>query len=317
MKFLSALILVTLAQASYANAPEWFSDYVKKFPGCDTELLCSVGEGETLADALSEARGEVAKFFQAKIQSKSQVSVSSEQKGTNVADASVDEWTNKTSSVETSELISGLEIRKQEQADGRYYVLMTLERQKTAGLLKEKILELDTENSQLLELNSRFAYPKILKNLAMIEPYNDRYTLLARTAISLKVKKETIQQKINKLTPMKMALVTKGKKLPAKLSHELIAMLSPLKVVIVAKKHAPPYTLRGEIVAEEQYFKVDGFKKLNVVYKLELLNSQNVVIGKMSTMSEQVARNIDHALEKALPEITEALKNNLDQLSSK
>jgi len=168
-----------------------------------------------------------------------------------------------------------------------------------------------------LELNSRFSYPKLLKNLELIDLYNERYRLLSDSKILLKVKKETIQDKILKLTPMRMALVTKGRKLPAKLNHILIDLLSPLKVVVVGKKYKPAYTLRGEVVTEEQYLKVNGFKKLNVVYKLELLNSQGVVVGKMSTFSEQVARNVDQAIEKSIADIKESLQNNLDQLSSK
>lgn len=316
MKFLLAFLIIW-APASYSAAPEWFSDYVKSNPGCDGQFLCAVGEGDTLAESLSEARLEVARFFQSKIKSSSQVSNSSEQSGASPDKAVVDEWTNKTMSVETSELISGLEIKKQEQIDGRVYVLMTLDRRKTADLLKEKIQQIDTENAQLMELNSRFTYPKILKNLDKIEVFMNRYSILVTSKLELRVKKETIQDKLNKLTPMKTALITRGKKLPAKLNHTLIAILSPLKVVIVPKKDGAPYTLRGEIVTEEQYFKVDGFKKLNVIYKLELLNSKNAVVGKMSAFSEQVARNSDHATELAIPDIKEALQDNLDQLSSK
>lgn len=320
MKFLLILapwLLGLTPGVSQALSPDWYSDFQKAMPACERELLCATGEGDTLADALGEARSEVAKFFQAKVQSKSNVSSSAEQKGLMPSDASIIEWTNKTISIETSELISGLEIRKQETQDGRIYVLMSLDRIKMSGLLKEKINELDTANNQLMALNSRFTYPKLLKNMVMIDFYNDRYSLLASEKISLKVKREMIQDKINKLTPVKMALITRGKKLPSKLNHTLIDLLSPLKVIVVAKKSGPSFILRGEIVTEEQYFKVSGFKKLNVVYKLELLNSKNEVIGKMSALSEQVARNSDHAIEKAIPDIKEALQDNLDQLSSK
>lgn len=318
MKYLLVFLLLILGVSKVnASAPAWYLDYTTSFAGCDRELLCAAGEGETLADALGEARLEVAKFFHSKIKSSSVVSSSSEQKGASASSASVDEWTSKTISVETSELISGLEIRKQETKDGRLYVLMTLERSKMAGLLKEKMQELDTENSQLLELNSRFTYPKLLKNLTAIETYNDRYTLLSESKMALKVKREMVQDKILKLSPLKMAMVTKGKKLPAKLSHVLIDMLAPLKIIIVAKRSNPAFTLRGEVVTEEQYFKVDGFKKLNVIFKLELLNAKNEVTGKMSALSEQVARNSEHAIEKAIPDLSEDLKNNLDQLSSK
>ena len=315
MKFLLAFMMV-ISLSAQAAAPDWFSDYVLANPGCDKELLCAVGEGETLADALSGARIEITKFFQTKIKSQSQMSSSSEQKGTIASTGTFDEWTNKTISEETSEMISGLEIRKQEQVGGHTYVLMSLDRSKTAKLLKEKIEELDTEDFQLLELNSRFTYPKMLKNLSLIEALNDRYTLVAQMPLKLKVKKENIQEKINKLVPLKMALVGSNKKLPNKLNHILSDLLATLKVTIVPRNSSPKYTLRSEIVTEEQYLKVEGFKKLNVQFRLELLNSKSQIMGKLSALSEQVARNSDQAIEKAIPDIKEALQNNLDQLSN-
>lgn len=316
MKFLLVYLLLGSFNA-HASAPVWFSDYLRTYPGCDTDLLCTVGDGETLSDALTEARSEAAKYFQAEIKSKSQISSSSEQKGISAASGTFDQWTNKIVSVETSELISGLEIKRQEEVSGHVYVLMGLDKRKTAGVLQEKILEFDTENAQLLDLNSRFSYPKILKNLTLIDFYNNRYTLLAPNKIDLKVKRETIQEKINKLTKMDVAFITRGKKLSPKLNHTMINLMSPLKVVFVPKKKLPAFSLVGEVVIEEQYFKVAGFKKLNVIYKLELLNSKNEVMGRMSALSQQVARNSDHAIEKAIPEIKEALQNNLEQLSSK
>ena len=109
---------------------------------------------------------------------------------------------------------------------------------------------------------------------------------------------------------------TKGRKLPTKLSHTLIDTLSPLKIVIVAKKNLPKYTLRSELQTEEEYFNVEGFKKLNVTLRLELLNSDNTVMGKMSALSEQVARNAEQAIEKAAPEIKESFQETMDQLTT-
>ena len=311
MKFL--LIFTTFTCLSVqAAAPSWFSDYVQANPGCDKELLCAVGEGDTQAEALNNARTEITKFFQVKINSKSQMSMSSEQKGALANTGTFDEWTNKTISEETSEMINGLEIRKQEQVGSQTYVLMVLDRSKTAKLLKDKIDELDTEDFQLFELNSRFTFPKILKNLGL----NDRYSLVSLMPIKLKIKRENIQGKINKLVPIKMALVSGSKKLPNKINHVISDLLANLKVTIVSSKVSPKYTLRSEIIIEEQYLKVEGFKKLNVQFRLELVNSKSQVMGKLSALSEQVARNNEQAIEKAVPDITEALQNNLDQLSN-
>jgi hypothetical protein len=315
MKFLLAFLLLT-SVSSEAKGPDWFSDYVKTNPGCDRDYLCSVGDGETLADALAEARSEVAKFFQTNVKSTSHISSSSTQLSANPAEGSFDEWTNKTVSEETSELIQGLEIKRQETIDGHTYVLMSLDRSKTAKLFKEKIDALDDENAKAMELNSRFTYPKILKNLALIDAYSERYNLVAQMPLKLKVKRTDLQAKINKLKPLKMAMVTKGKKLPARLSHTLIDLLSPLKVVIVSKKATPKYTLRSEVITEEQYFKVEGFKKLNVILRVELLGSGDLVMGKISALSDQVARTDEQAIDKAIPEIKEALQDNLDDLTT-
>lgn len=316
MKFILVFTFFTCFCAEGA-APDWFNDYLSSNPTCEREYLCAVGEGETVGEALGMARLEIAKFFQTKIKSKSQVSTSSEQKGASVSSASFDEWTSKTMSEETSELISGLEIKKQEKVGIRTYVMVTLDRRKTAGLLKEKIEALDTEDAQLMDLNSRFVYPKILKNLALIEAFNERYALLSQFPLRIRVKKEHIQTKLNRLTPIKMSVVSNKQKLPAKLNHILVETFSPLKIVFVSQKAAPRYILKSEIMTEEQYLKVEGFKKLNVQFRLDLVNSKSqVVMGKLSAMSEQVARNSEQAIEKAIPDIKEELQNNLDQLTT-
>ncbi|MDO9181439.1 MAG: hypothetical protein Q7U04_03480 [Bacteriovorax sp.] len=300
----------------HAKAPDWFSDYLKTYPGCEQELLCAAGEGETLADALTNSRLEIAKFFQNKIKSKSLISTSFEQKGTNIGNASFEEWANKTISEETSELISGLEIKKQEVSGTKTYVLMTLNRKTTADLLKEKIEELDIENVQLFNLNSRFAYPKLMKNLVMIQNFLERYSLLSENPMKLKIKKENVQEKINKLKPIKVGLVTTKKQLPIKLNHILVEIFSSLKVIIVPQKLSPKYSLKSEIQIGEEYFKVEGFKKINVQFRLELHNSKSELMGKLSALSEQVARNSDQAIEKSLPDIKDALLENLDQLTN-
>ena len=305
-----------LATAWAAEAPSWYNDYVKVNSGCEQEFLCVVGDGESLADALSQARSEAAKFFQTKVKSKSQISSSSEQLGMNPSLGRFDEWTNKTINEETSELVSGLEIKKSEEVSRHFYVLMSLDRSKTAKLLKVKIEDLDNENNKMFALNSRFAIPKILNNLILIEAFNDRYSLLSNLPIKLQVKKEAIIEKINHMKALKMAFMTKGKKLPIKLNHLISELLSPLKIVLVSSKQLPKYYLHSEVLTEEQYFNVDGFKKLNVIFRLELTEGKNKSLGKVSALSEQVARTPEQAIENASSDIKLTLQDNLEQLSN-
>lgn len=318
MKFLLALGLLaslTKVGGARASAPEWFSDFEKSIAGCDQIYLCVAGEGATLNEALGMSRTEVAKYFQTKIESKSQISVSSEQKGL-PSNSSVDEWTNKTLNEETSEILSGLEIKKQEEKDGRFYVIMALHKMNTAKEIKERIEELDQSNAKAFELNSRFAYPKILKNLSVIDGLVNRHRLVSSAPLSLHVKRDQVLERVNHLSPMNLAMVTKGRKLPAKLSHTLIDLLSPLRVILVPKKSGPKYTLVSEIIIEDQYFKVEGFKKLNVNLRVELQNSQKKTMGKISVLSEQVARNNEQALDKAAPDLKDYLEEHLDELTT-
>lgn len=320
MKFLLGLGLalcleLTATKPALAVVPEWFSDFEKTVPGCDSNYLCVAGEGATLNEALGMGRLEVAKYFTTKIQSASQVTLTSEQKG-QVNTASVEEWTSKSLNEETSEILTGLEVKKQEEASGRYYVVMGLNKSITEKEISGRIEELDLINAKAFDFNSRFAYPKILRNLTRLDALIDRYRLVSPRPVKLKVSREQVLEKMNKLKPIKLAMVTKGRKLPAKITHSLIDMLSPLRVILVPLKSSPRYTLVSEIIVEDQYFKVSGFKKLNVNLRVQLNNSQNISLGKISVLSEQVARSTDQAIEKAAPELKDFLEDHLDEFST-
>ncbi len=302
--------------SAFAQAPDWLNDFQKSNPECVAQYLCIAGEGASLAQAISSARVEVSKFFQTKIKSSSEMTTNSQQPGVGLDRASVNEWTSQTLSEEAEEIISGLEIKRQIELDDHAYVLMALDRSKTALGFKEKIKALDEQNAKSLELNSRLTYPKILKNIILIEAYLERYTLLSNQSLLLKVKRENIQDKINGLKPLKFTIISPHKKLPLKFNHLISEILSPLKIIFVARKNNPQYVLHSELATEEQYFKVEGFKKLNIVLRLELLNTSSQVLGRLSAQSEQMARSNDQAIEKAIPEIKELLLENLDQLST-
>jgi hypothetical protein len=319
MKFLqyfALFILSSIGINAYAFAPAWYSDYVSNFPDCAKESLCTVGVGETLNDALAGARSEVSKYFQNKIKSKTIISNSSEQKGSIAANASVDEWTQKSIAEESNEVITGLEIKKQEQVNDHFYVLLTLDRSKTAKLLKDKMEILDGENIQLINLNSRFAYPKILNNWIKLEFLKERYLLLSQIDYHPRVTKDLILDKISKLKVLKILIGASSARVSNRLNNFLLETLAPLKIIIVSKKQKPQYILNPILTTEEQYFKVEGFKKINVQLKLELVNKSNIVFGKTSALSEQVARTSGQAIEKALPEIFETVRDNLNQLSN-
>lgn len=294
-----------------AIAPQWFIN-----PDCGEANLCAVGMGETSKAALGDARTEMAKFFQTEVRSKTQLNSSSVQKDLNAGSGSFEEWTTKSSSEETSEILTGVEVKKQEVVDGVSYVLLALDRKVFSNNLRNKIEELDNENVKLLEGRSRFAIPKVLKNLSIIETLQTRFLLVSKEKLIIHVSKNTVLEKILKLKPIKFKIVSVKKKLPSKINHLLTDILTKIKVVIVPSTQSAKYILKCELVTEDQYLKIEGFKKVNVQLKLELQNNKNAVLGKMSVIDEQVARTLEQAIEKAIPQISEYTLENINQLSN-
>ena len=311
------LIFISLMNTRVnAAAPNWFSDYIKSDPSCEKIYICTVGEGDSLAAASGAANSEMAKFFQNKITAKSEITSTFEQTSDKADSGNFAESSNKIIHEEASEVLKGLEIKKEEQVGNRTYVLMSLDRGKAALMLKDKIEKLDSENFQLMDSNSRFTYPKVFKNLNLIETLNERFILLSNVHLKLKIKKENVQEKIKNLTPVRMGLVAISKKIPTKLNHAIVDLFSSLKIVIVPRKSLPKFTLSAEILTEEQYLKIEGFKRLSVQLRFELKNSKATTLGKISTISEQIARNSDQAIDMAVPELQEQINNSLDQFAS-
>jgi hypothetical protein len=312
---LEAPVATQATEFTSSQAPKWYSDFLSVYPECEQTLLCVVGEGDSPVGAEREARLEASKFFETKVKSATQVASSSEQK-VNQTIGEFSEWASKTITEETNELLSGLEIKQQTQVSGRFYVLMSLDREKTAKIFRSKILELDKENEQLVKTGSRFVYPKILRNLSLSMPLHDRYALLSSHPLGLMVTKALVTENLGKLSPLKMAMISKGAGLPSQLAHTINEMISPLKIIIVPKTEtAVQNTLVSELITEELYFKVEGFKRLNVILKLELQNNKGEVIGRLSASSEQTSRSKEKAMEAALPLLKDALLENFNQLS--
>lgn len=301
-------------KAEESRSASWNNDFISSNSECDKILLCVSGEGETSIEAERHARLEAAKFFETKVSATTQISSSSEQK-VNQAIGDYAEWVSKSISEETNEMINGLEMKKQNQINGRYYVLMSLDREKSAEILREKIISMDKENEHLLAAGTRYAFPRILRNLSLAEPLLTRHTLLTARPLKPVVSKAVLVESINKLTPIKMAIVTKGAGLPAQLNHTLNQMIAPIKIIVVGKNEGAQNTLVCELIAEELYFKVEGFKRYNIILKLELQNMKGEILGRLSASSEQTTRSKEQAMQAALPILKDSLLENFNQLS--
>lgn len=312
MNILYSLILILFLNTAKAHAPQWVNDN----GACSSNEICVVGSGTSLKEATEDARAELAKYFQTKVSVNNKVSNFTNQIGLRVDEAKFSEWTSKAIETESEEIIVGAQVVRSEQDGGTFYVLMSQSKTMLAKMLKERIEKIDNENNGLDAKNTRFVYPMIWNNLTQRQFYLDRYNLVSLVPINSKITLEKISQRLKEERPIKIGLYAKKEKMPPKLMHLMEKIFSPLKIVFVPSKQNPDYKMRTELIYEDEYFKVEGFKKLNIIFKIELADKKEKVLGRVSTSSIQTARSKDQCLSLALEDIENQLRDKLDQLVS-
>jgi len=131
-------------------APDWVHGPSRRYP--KEQYLTAVGSGESRGSAEENARGELARTFRADIDSR----VSAYEKYFQVRGGGKDQMTDEASlasltTVSTKMVIEGSEIAEvfRQKKTGQYFALVTLDRAKTARILRDRVLRLDEEIAAL------------------------------------------------------------------------------------------------------------------------------------------------------------------------
>ena len=132
--------------------PDWILGESQDHPR--SQYLLGVGDADTLTDAKSRARAEIAKIFNVTVDS---VSVDSSRFAS--ASSTAGSYTEESQAVErelrtrTFQLLEGVDIADtwQDPSDGRYYALAALPRLQTAMALRTQIDQLDNASRQYID----------------------------------------------------------------------------------------------------------------------------------------------------------------------
>jgi hypothetical protein len=310
MKFLHTLAMILISLNTQAALPEW----VNNIGPCSESEICVIGSGNNLKSALADGSSNLAKYFEEKVKVDLSISHSSKEDNSKLNSSTFDEWTSKSINIESDEILSGIEQKKSGEFDGNYYVLLSLSKDFAAKNLKDKIEKLDKENEILFSHKTRFNYPLIFKNLKKRQYFYDRFKVVSSGAIKSLVSEDQMLGEIQKLNSVKVLLKSTNEKLPPSLLNLLEQIFSPLKVIFVSSKEGSDYTLRTRFKYNEEYFKVEGFKKLTLYLKLELLDKKNKMVGRVSSTHTIVARSKESALNLSLESLEEQIRTNLNQL---
>jgi hypothetical protein len=304
------LIIFVSTQINASPIPSWISE----IGPCENGYICVVGTGQSSKDAKSDGRAEFAKFFETKVKIESNTSSKSINLKNSIMDAKYEEWSSKLINEEADEVLSGIEVKNEFAGTDQYFVLMSLSKNSVAKKFKDKFLDLDNQNMALIKRGNRFVLPKIAFNLSKMARFKDRYMSVSESELKAQFSEKMYIHKISDLKTLQIAIEKSSEDVPGKILHLLASICSPLKINISHKIKNPDQWINIQFKSDEDYLKVEGFKKLNIILALELKNLKNEVVGKLNISSNTVARNKNQAIEKVLPDLENQLIENLGSL---
>lgn len=302
------LILFFVMFSLQAKTPKWVKDPEK---ACKKSELCAVGEGESLSRAKRAARLAIGKIFNTQVKSKFSESISSENGG-------LSEKTSDEIEEITDVVLEGVEIKKTHETKTGYMALASLNKRKAAQSYTREINKLDEKMTVLMEDYSAGSLMKVEPLYKKREMLNARVAFLTGMGIDPVVSYEDVFKGKKAAVNSMIVHVYLDEDEPKAIEGALAKVLSDRGYKTTSgrvRNKNSTHIVTGELVADKQYLKVEGFEKYKFLLKIKAKNAQRVESGALSTSVVTTGRNFAQCMEKALPQIKDYLKSNIDKLN--
>jgi hypothetical protein len=261
--FLWLLFLVGCAQ--FYPQKSGLSDTESEVPGwiyspyelCEEgREFCTSGEGRSLSEAEANAKSHLASIFEVKIKTDLQSFTSASQ--SLPWQSQVKEEVQKTLHESVDQVLEGVEIKKRFKKQGLNYALASLDRQKAAGLLGDRVNKVDQELKILWEKKQRTNFRKLVKLFYERERLNERYSIVASGSKPSPVSWEQLI-KWRESRPVQEEIFLKVGQSPDWLKEKLEELLTQAGFKIVKGNVSKGLSLQVEGIKE--FLNVNGFEK--------------------------------------------------------
>ena len=192
-KIIKICFVFILCSKTFAldNLPEWVSDVDIT---CPKNKICVVGSGDTLELAQTNARKNISKYFETKIDAKFISSISSDENN-------VEQYSSSEVQETTQNTLKGVEISKTYFDGSEFYALATLDKILVIKDIKNNIDKIDSQMEILMnKVNCNVNQLEELYKAR--EELNNQYLLLTGTIIPEKISYKQILDKKNKNTEL-------------------------------------------------------------------------------------------------------------------
>ena len=167
--FLYSLTSFVLVSGTFAKTlPQWIDD---PSTACDADSICAVGTGASLKLAKTDAKNNIQKYFETKVDSSFTNRVYNDNKN-------VVETADETIAEETSGILKGVEIKKTFKNGNEFFALASLNKNLTITELKLNIDLIDKQMLVLVDDDSAASAKKLETLFYQREGLNKKYAFL-------------------------------------------------------------------------------------------------------------------------------------------
>ncbi|MDR1926071.1 MAG: LPP20 family lipoprotein [Endomicrobium sp.] len=295
--------LVFTSAVSAEKLPEWVRNIRSE---CSSDDICAVGSGESLDLAMSNARSNIQKIFETKVNSTFRSELSSR-------NASVNSFTTDVIQEDSSGLLKGVAITKTAEKNNTFYALAVLNKDVATNELKADIERIDKEMKDLLlDSKHRPSLKKLEENYKARAILNNKYIFLGKKEISEVVSYEDIMA-------IKRDLRKNDKSIyyinidNEEITNVVTTLLIENNLKITNNPEKSTKTIRGIITIKKDSLNVPGFEKHSGTFQL-IVTSDGIVSNTINTTISESGTNFEQIYSKILDKFLTFTINNFNNL---
>jgi hypothetical protein len=298
MKFIYLSILLSFISVNNGLAeklPEWVRNADKE---CKKNNICAVGSGKSLALAQIDARNNLQKMFETRVNSTFTSKISG--RGVKV-ESSADEVLQE----DSEGVLRGTTITKTFEDKGEFYVLVTLNKDAATNDLRVKIKHLDEDMKVLLKDKSAVSHRKLENNFNARTRLNNKHVFLTGKEMPETVKYKDVinKKKENKDRADAYFLDVDNDDVKAIIK----GVLGDNNIKITNKPVAKGIKSRTSV--KKDFLNVEGFEKYSLKFEMNLIKDDTVA-NTLSTTITETGINFEQAYAKALDKLSKFISDN-------
>lgn len=297
------------------DRPEWVDTPEK---GCQNSEICAVGESTGKILASTNARSELSKFFQVKINSNTKITTDSHSTKNMDGILSANSTESLSSQIEesTNDILEGVTIREFYFDGSNYLALAVLDKKMATKVLQEKLDHLNSEIFEKFQSNTRSGINKSYKLAKLRDNLNQKYLLMTGNSYPslISIGKILSAKRAKKNKNTSLSIIYEEEKNPQVLKSTIKSLFIENGFKIISQPKKSQYSVKIKFSTKSEYIKVEGFERYLFNLDIEATDLDGVKVGSLTFSTTETGRDYNQCFESSWRSIKTYLDNHLDEI---